>query len=101
MEPPHTQADPQTLIPAPAAPPAEVIRQQQVVSDYTILRLAVLGLIVATVLALLGAVFLLTQERTVPDGIIAIGSSAVGALATMLVRPPAPPTVVQDRRDPR
>lgn len=95
-------ADPQTLIAAPAAPPAEVIRQQQVVSDYTILRLAVLGLIVATVIALIGGVFLLSTGRAVPDGIIAIGSSSVGALATMLVRPVSPPpAIIQDRREQR
>ena len=99
MEPPPGQADPQTLIAAPAAPPAEVIRQQQVVSDYTILRLAVLGLILSTVLALLGGIILLYSGRAVPDGIIAIGSSATGALATMLVRPPSPSTIVTDRRE--
>lgn len=101
MDTPHLPQDPQTLIAAPAAPPAEVIRQQQVVSDYTILRLAVLGLIVATVIALFGAVFLLWSGQNVPDGIIAIGSSSVGALATMLVRPVSPPPspIIQDRRE--
>ena len=92
--------DPQTLIPAASAPPSEVIRQQSTAQDYVVLRLAVVGLIIATVLALAGTVFLIWSGRAAPDGVVAIGSAGVGALATMLVRPPSPPAVtnVIDRR---
>jgi len=92
--------DPQTLTPPPTAPVSEVIRQQATASDYVVLRLAVIGLIIATCLALLGTVALIYFGKTAPDGVVAIGSAGVGALATMLVRPPQPPAVtnVIDRR---
>lgn len=68
------------------ASPQEVIRHTAVSQDYTVLRFAVLGLIVSNVLALLGVVVLSVMERDVPEGVIAIGSASVGALSTMLVR---------------
>ena len=94
--------DPQILTPPPTATPTEVIRQQATSADYVVLRLAVVGLIIATVLALAGTVFLIWSGRSAPDGVVAIGSAGVGALATMLVRPPQPPAVtnVIDRRNP-
>lgn len=101
-EPPGERSpDPQTLIPGPAAAPADVIRQQATSADYLVLRLAVIGLIIATAIALLGTIVLVWQGKAAPDGVVAIGSAGVGALATMLVRPPAPPpavTNVIDRR---
>lgn len=95
-----TPADPQVLLPAPNASPTEVIRQQATSQDYVVLRLAVIGLIVATVFALAGTVLLSWYGKAAPDGVVAIGSAGVGALATMLVRPPQPPAVtnVIDRR---
>lgn len=94
--------DPQTLTPPPSAPAAEVIRQQATTQDYVVLRMAVVGLILATVIALVGTVMLSWYEKAVPDGVIALGSAGVGALATMLVRPPQPPAItnVIDRRNP-
>ena len=94
-------ADPQTLIPAASAPPSEVIRQQSTAQDYVVLRLAVVGLILATAIALFGTIFLIWSGRTAPDGVVAIGSAGVGALATMLVRPPQQPAItnVIDRRN--
>lgn len=80
-------ADPQLLLSGEAAP-QEVIQQQVVSQDYSVLRLAVVGLILAIVLALFGVVYLTFVERDLPEGLTAIGSAAVGALATMLVRPP-------------
>lgn len=80
----------------------EVIRQQVLSQDYLVLRFAVLGLILAIVIALAGVIFLSSSGKELPDGIVAIGSAAVGALATMLVRPPMPieqpPRYVGDRR---
>lgn len=93
--------DPQTLLPPPTAPPSEVIRQQVSSADYVVLRLAVVGLIIAIAVALIGTIFLVWNEKAAPDGVVAIGSAGVGALATMLVRPPPPPapvTNVIDRR---
>lgn len=92
--------DPQTLTPPPTSAPSEVIRQQATAQDYVVLRLAVVGLIIATVAALLGTIFLIWNGRQAPDGVVAIGSAGVGALATMLVRPPQPPAItnVIDRR---
>lgn len=93
-------ADPQILTPPPTASSADVIRQQATSQDYVVLRLAVIGLIIATVFALVGTVLLSWYGKAAPDGVVAIGSAGVGALATMLVRPPAPPTVtnILDRR---
>lgn len=73
---------------APEATPGEVIRQQASTADYMVLRIAVIGLIVAIVLSLSGVIGLSAWARDVPDALIAVGSAAVGALATMLVRPP-------------
>lgn len=97
-----TPPDPQTLIPPASAAPSEVIRQQATSADYVVLRLAVVGLIIATVFALVGTVLLSWYGKAAPDGVVAIGSAGVGALATMLVRPPQPPAVtnVIDRRAP-
>lgn len=93
--------DPQVLIPPPSVAPADVIRQQATAQDYVVLRLAVAGLILATAIALMGTIALLWTGRDAPDGVVAIGSAGVGALATMLVRPPTPPTIttVLDRRN--
>lgn len=95
-------ADPQILKPPATASATEVIRQQATSQDYVVLRLAVIGLIIATVFALAGTVVLTWFDKSAPDGIVAIGSAGVGALATMLVRPPQPPAVtnVIDRRQP-
>lgn len=92
--------DPQVLLPAPNASPTEVIRQQATSQDYVVLRLAVIGLIIATAFSLGGTILLSWYGKASPDGVIAIGSAGVGALATMLVRPPQPPAVtnVIDRR---
>lgn len=68
------------------ATPHEVIRQQAVSQDFVVLRFAVLGLIVALAIALIGTVVLTYSDREIPEGIIAIGSACVGALSTMLVR---------------
>ena len=94
--------DPQVLTASPGSAPSEVIRQQATTQDYVVLRLAVIGLILAIVLALIGTVALSWYDKTVPDGVIALGSAGVGALATMLVRPPQPPAItnVIDRRNP-
>jgi uncharacterized integral membrane protein len=94
--------DPQILVPPATASPGEVIRQQATSQDYVVLRLAVVGLIIATVFALAGTVLLSWYGKAAPDGVVAIGSAGVGALATMLVRPPQPPAVtnVIDRRSP-
>lgn len=95
-------SDPQTLVPAPNVAPSEVIRQQSTSQDYVVLRMAVIGLILAISIALFGTIVLIWNGKNAPDGVVAIGSAGVGALATMLVRPPAPPAVtnVIDRRGP-
>jgi hypothetical protein len=97
---PAAPPDPQTLVPPATSPASEVIRQQATSQDYVVLRLAVVGLIIATVMALIGTIFLTWYGKSPPDGVVAIGSAGVGALATMLVRPPQPPAVtnVIDRR---
>lgn len=97
-----TEPDPQILRPPPTATSTDVIRQQATSQDYVVLRLAVVGLIIATVFALVGTILLSWYGKAAPDGIVAIGSAGVGALATMLVRPPQPPAItnVVDRRQP-
>lgn len=56
--------------------------------DYLVLRWAVAGLILAIFVSLMGVILLTWSGTVLPDGVIAIGSTATGALATMLVRPP-------------
>lgn len=46
--------------------------------------IAVKGIILVTVLALIGAVVLIFRGQQPPDGVIAIASSGVGSLATLL-----------------
>lgn len=46
--------------------------------------LAVKGIIITTVLALLGAVGLILDGGTPPDGVIAIASAGIGSLSTLL-----------------
>lgn len=77
--------------PALQAPPStsqEVIQQQTSAQDYVVLRFAVLGLLAAVVVSLLGVLILAATDKPSPEGVLAIGSAAVGALSTMLVRPP-------------
>ena len=58
--------------------------------DFVVLRLAVTGLILMGLVAVAGSLVLNAWDKTVPDGIIAMGSAAIGALSTMLVRTQAP-----------
>lgn len=80
-------------IPSTPPPPLpalqEETRRQVVGEDYLVLRWAVAGLILAIFVSLMGVITLTWTGATLPDGVIAIGSTAVGALATMLVRPPS------------
>jgi uncharacterized integral membrane protein len=85
--PPLPGSGPQLPTPETATA-TEVIRQQVSSQDYVVLRFAVIGLMLAILVSLIGVVFLAWAERELPDGIVAIGSASVGALATMLVRPP-------------
>lgn len=95
-------SDTQQLTTTPeTATSGEVIRQQVSSQDYVVLRLAVIGLMVAILICLLGAIVLAWQGKDLPDGLVAIGSASVGALATMLVRPPLypeQPQYIGDRR---
>ena len=76
----------QTLTTETAAP-NEIIQQQTSNQDYIVLRIAVVGLIIAVIITLISVSVLAWSSRTLPDGVLAIGSAAVGALSTMLVRP--------------
>lgn len=67
---------------------SDALKAQVSNQDYSILRFAVLGLIIAIVFTIIGDIFLLARGNTTPTGMLAIGSAAVGALATMLVKPP-------------
>lgn len=102
--PPASGVPPPTaqLVGPAEATATEVIRQQVLSQDYLVLRFAVLGLMLAIVMTLAGVVYLASVEKELPDGIVAIGSASVGALATMLVRPPPPveqpPRFVGERR---
>ena len=70
------------------AEPQEILVQQRVSGDYLILKYAVIGLIITIGVSLAGSLYLASQSKDIPEGILAIGSTSVGALATMLVRPP-------------
>jgi hypothetical protein len=67
--------------------------------DWSVLRLAVVGLILLGVTAIVSVTILLYQGDTPPDGLIAIGAGCVGALATLMAttqhgqpaNPPNPP----------
>lgn len=69
-------------------PSSEQVLQRQTTSqDYVVLRYAVIGLILALIISMVGVIYLAWKGIAAPDGIIAIGSAAVGSLATMLIRP--------------
>jgi hypothetical protein len=87
LEPP---VNPQLLVAPEVAAPKEVIQQQVVSQDYLVLRVAVYGLIVAIILSIISVVGMAWLSKDVPEGIIAMGATATGALATMLVRPGGP-----------
>jgi uncharacterized integral membrane protein len=84
LEPP---VNPQLLVAPEVAAPKEVIQQQVVSQDYLVLRVAVYGLIISIVMSIIGVVTLAYLNKELPDGVLAMGSAAVGALSTMLVRP--------------
>lgn len=54
-------------------------------TSWTVLRIAVIGLILCSIVTVLAVSFLLWSGGTAPDGLIAIGGTAVGALATLMV----------------
>lgn len=86
--PPEIAPTPQLVVTPGVVTPAEVIQQQSSTQDYAVLRYAVLGLILTVVVSLVGVLLLAYQEKTAPDGVIAAAGAAIGALATMIVRPP-------------
>ena len=83
------ETQPQSPAPLPVTLQEET-KRQVLGEDYLVLRWAVAGLILAIFVSLMGVILLSWNGTTLPDGVIAIGSTAVGALATMLVRPPSP-----------
>jgi hypothetical protein len=54
------------------------------VGGWSVLRLAVLGLILSGVATVMAVTFLIAQGSAAPDGLIAIASASVGALATLM-----------------
>lgn len=69
---------------------SQAVETAQAVGAFTEARpndvvvIAVKGIIIVTVLALLGAVGLILDGGTPPDGVIAIASAGVGSLSTLL-----------------
>lgn len=53
-------------------------------TKWTVLRLAAAGLIAMGLAVVVGSVYLIGLDKDIPDGIIALGSAAVGALATLM-----------------
>lgn len=53
-------------------------------TDWSVLRLATIGLIIVVVMVIISATLLLWDGNALPDGVIALGSAAVGALATLM-----------------
>lgn len=96
------------MLAPPLSSSQDVIQQQTSAQDYVVLRFAVLGLLLGVSLSLLGVLFLAAIGKAAPEGVLSIGSASVGALATMLVRPPlfppgranqqGPPIIVDRRR---
>lgn len=108
--PPPTQqvAGGAAMLAPPLSSSQDVIQQQVSAQDYVVLRFAVLGLLVGVAVSLVGVLFLAAIGKAAPEGVLSIGSACVGALATMLVRPPlfppgranqqGPPPLFVDRR---
>lgn len=98
------------MLAPPLSSSQDVIQQQVSAQDYVVLRFAVLGLLVGVAVSLVGVLFLAAIGKAAPEGVLSIGSACVGALATMLVRPPlfppgranqqgqGPPPLFVDRR---
>lgn len=61
----------------------EEVRQTQ---DFVVLRLVALGLTAVALTAAIGVMVLAAFEQEIPEGVLAFGSAAVGALATMMTR---------------
>lgn len=57
-------------------------------SDVWIYRFVVLALGLCLLIALLGAIYLSAQGKTLPDILIGLGSGAIGALAGLLAPSP-------------
>lgn len=51
---------------------------------WSVLRIATAGLILLGLTVVVGAVYLIGIGQEIPDGIIALGSAAVGAVATLM-----------------
>lgn len=67
-----------------AAAAADVVQSIREPKPNVVVVRAVNGIIMITGIALVGAIALLAQDKSPPDGIIAIASGGSGALATML-----------------
>ena len=76
------------LLSPPLSSSQDVIQQQTSAQDYVVLRFAVVGLLAGVVVSLIGVLLLAALGKDSPEGVLSIGSACVGALATMLVRPP-------------
>lgn len=53
-------------------------------AKWGVLKLAVVGLIIAGSATVACVTFLIAQGKEAPDGLIAIASAAIGALATLM-----------------
>jgi hypothetical protein len=67
-------------------PAVEPVPDQQ--TDPLLYRLVVGGLVAAILLVVVGVFVLAFYQRPIPDGMIAIGSAAVGGLVGLLVPSP-------------
>lgn len=61
-------------------------------------RLVIIFLGIATLIIIGGGVFLAAQEKGIPDALIGLGGTALGALGAMLSKTSAPPTGPQEVR---
>lgn len=69
---------------AQAVEVAKVVESVREPKPNVVVVIAVRGIIVITILALVGAVVLIFKGQNPPDGVIALASAGMGALSTLL-----------------
>jgi hypothetical protein len=73
------------------------ITELKINTTYAIYRyvILVLGIVIVLVILVSGALLLIRPDVAIPDGLIAIGSAAVGAIAGILAQSPSGSTETQ------
>jgi hypothetical protein len=81
--------DPQLAAKIQANPITALADLAAIPDDVWIYRIVVVALSLTVLITLIGAFYLTSKEMALPEGILALGSAAIGALAGLLAPSPA------------